>query len=352
MSIFQSKNITPPILSLINSSALTVILSALSFPMLDKKWQVIYVALCTFVASYFLFFYTLKYFIFRKIKLIYKLILDTKASKKTEFFYEKIVPRKSIDEVRLEVEKWANVKNIEIQNLKDNEQFRKEFLMNLAHELRTPIFTTQGYIHTLLAGAIHDETVRIQFLENAGKGIDRLAALSKDIEQISNLEGGKILLESEHFVIQDMVKDLFLELQMMAKAKNITLQIKPGTEAPLQVFADKTKIKQVVVNLLTNAIKYGFENTTVQAAFYILDERRILVEVSDSGSGIREEDLPRVFERFFRAHKGRDRKVGGTGLGLSIVKHIIEAHGQTVTVRSKVSVGSTFGFTLPRRGPQ
>ncbi len=224
--------------------------------------------------------------------------------------------------------------------------------MNLAHEIRTPIFTTQGYIYTLLQGAINDETVREQFLQNAAKGIDRLAALSKDIEQISQLEARKILLESELFIIQDLVKDLFHELQLTANSKNITLQIKPGTEAPLQVFADKSKIKQVVVNLLTNAIKYSFDNTTIQAAFYILDERRILVEISDSGPGIREEDLPRVFERFFRADKSRNRKIGGSGLGLSIVKHIIEAHGQTVTVRSKVSVGSTFGFTLPRRAPQ
>lgn len=349
MAIFQSKNITPNFLALINAIALSIILSILSIPLLQPKWQVIYVVLTTFVVSYLLYLNTLKYFIYRKIKLIYKLILDTKASKKTEFFYEKIVPRKSIDEVREEVEKWAHVKNIEIKALKENEQFRKEFLMNLAHELRTPIFTAQGYIHTLLQGAMNDTKVNKQFLENAAKGIDRLAALTKDIEQISNLEAGKIVLEPSYFIIQDLVKDLFGELEILAKEKNMRMQIKPGTESPLQVYADKSKIKQVVSNLLTNAIKYGFADSKILAAFYIIDEQKILVEISDEGEGIHEEDLPRVFERFYRTDKSRNRKIGGTGLGLSIVKHIVEAHGQTVTVRSKPGVGSTFGFTLPRK---
>lgn len=348
MSLMNPKNITPVRLALWNAVALTIFITLLTLFILDDKVQVIWISVGTFLSSYFLYLSTLRYFIYRKIKLIYKLIFDTKATKKEEYFYERILPHKSIEEVRDEVEDWKNKKNIEIQVLRNNEQFRKEFLMNLAHELRTPIFTTQGYIHTLMDGAINDDKVCMQFLTNAGKGIDRLADLTQDIEKITNLESGKIPIIKEIFNIQDLVKDVYAEMDMMAQKRRIKLQIKQGTNIALHVNADKSKIRQVIENLVTNAIKYGFDDMTITTGFYIVDEHKILVEINDTGPGIREEIIPRLFERFYRGDKSRNRKIGGTGLGLSIVKHIIEAHEQSVTVRSKITVGSTFGFTLER----
>jgi two-component system phosphate regulon sensor histidine kinase PhoR len=302
----------------------------------------------TFAVIYAVYYYTLQRFIYRKIKLIYKFIYQTKATKREEYFYENVLPQKSIDEVSQDVEQWAAQKRNEIEILQANEQFRKEFLMNLAHELRTPIFSVQGYVDTLLGGAIDDAEVNKKFLTNASKGIDRLVRLVDDLGEISKLESGRIPLIQETFVIQDLIKDVYEEFSLKAQEKSMVLSLKKGTERPILVHADKQKIKQVIVNLVENAIKYGNDNGSVIAGCYEMDEKNVYVEVSDDGPGISEEHLPRIFERFYRADRSRARAIGGTGLGLAIVKHIIEAHGQTVNVRSKVGVGSSFGFTLDR----
>jgi two-component system phosphate regulon sensor histidine kinase PhoR len=302
----------------------------------------------TFGITYWLYYYTLQRFIYRKIKLIYKFIYQTKATKREEYFYKNVLPQKSIEDVREDVEQWAIQKRDEVETLQATERFRKEFLMNLAHELRTPVFTIQGYVDTLLNGAIDDPEVNRKFLTNANRGIDRLVQLLDDLGEISKLESGKIPIIQESFAIQDMVKDVFEELSLKAKNKNIQLSIKTGTERQLFVYADKPKIRQVLVNLIENAIKYGHENGNVIAGFYEVDGHHIYTEISDDGPGISEEHLPRVFERFYRADRSRSRDVGGTGLGLAIVKHIIEAHGQTISVRSTVNVGSSFGFTLEK----
>ncbi len=308
----------------------------------------LFVFAATFAVVYFLYHYTLQRFIYRKIKLIYKFIYQTKATKKEEIFYKHILPEKSIDEVSDDVERWANQRKQEIEVLQANEQFRKEFLMNLAHELRTPIFSVQGYVSTLLGGALEDETVNRKFLSNANKSIDRLVRLVDDLDEISKLESGKIPIIQEEFVIQDLVNDVFEEFSLMAKERNMTLSFKKGTVGNIWVYADKPKIKQVLVNLIQNAIKYGSDGGAVTVGCYVMDDKTIYVEVSDDGPGIAEEHLPRIFERFYRADRSRARTIGGTGLGLAIVKHIMEAHGQTVNVRSKVGVGSSFGFTLEK----
>ena len=314
---------------------------------LKQPWYIDLLAFgLTFLLAYTIYFYTLQYFIYRKIKLIYKFIYQTKATKREEFFYQNILPQKSIDEVRKDVERWAIEKSDEIALLQKNEQFRKEFLMNLAHELRTPIFTVQGYVHTLLDGAIDDPNVNRKFLTNATKGIQRLVQLAEDLNHISKLESGQAELDKEVFVIQDLVKDVYEEMMLKAKERNIEMLIKKGTETNILVAADKEKIKQVVVNLVVNALKYGNNGGSITTGFYQMDEGRVYVEVSDDGPGIAENHLPRIFERFYRADRSRSRDIGGTGLGLAIVKHIIEAHGETVTVRSKLGVGSSFGFTL------
>jgi len=348
MSAFDTKNLSPRALSLLSALVLSVVNAILSLAVVSKWYISLIVFVVTFGITYYLYYYTLQRFIYRKIKLIYKFIYQTKATRKEEFFYNNILPQRSIDQVSEDVKHWATQKKQEIEVLRANEQFRKEFLSNLAHELRTPIFTVQGYVETLLNGAIDDPGVNRKFLNNAAKGIDRLVRLVDDLNEISKLESGRIPIVQETFVIQDLISDVYEELSLRAKEKNIQLNFKKGTEGYLLVVADKPKIKQVLVNLIDNAIKYGNEGGNITAGCYVMDDKHIYVEVSDDGPGISEEHLPRIFERFYRADRSRSRDIGGTGLGLAIVKHIVEAHGQTVNVRSKPGVGSSFGFTLAR----
>jgi two-component system phosphate regulon sensor histidine kinase PhoR len=348
MSVLASKNLSPGLLSSVNA-AIIAAANALMMLFITDTWYVpLVVFAITFLFVYLLYYYTLQRFIYRKIKLIYKFIYQTKATKREEYFYENVLPQKSIEEVSEDVQKWALQKKTEIESLKANEQFRKEFLMNLAHELRTPIFSIQGHVYTLLNGALHDETVNMKFLTNASKSIDRLVGLVDDLDEISKLESGKIPLVQEAFNIQELVKEVYDELQFKAKEKQIQLSLKKGTERPLYVYADKQKMKQVLVNLVDNAIKYGNDRGNVITGCYEVDDKNVYVEVSDNGPGISEEHMPRIFERFYRADRSRARAIGGTGLGLAIVKHIVEAHGQTVNARSKPGVGSSFGFTLEK----
>ena len=305
--------------------------------------------LVIFIGSYGLVLYTLQTFIYRKIKLIYKFIYQTKASKKEEFYYKNLLPQKSIDEVREDVENWAGQRKAEIELLQQNEAFRKEFLQNLSHELKTPIFAIQGYVDTLINGAMDNAAVNKKFLQSTSRNIDRLVNLVDDLDAISKLESGEQQLQKDSFIIQELLKEVYETLSIKADEREIKCIIKKGCEQPLSVFADKEKIRQVFINLVDNAIKYGKQLGTIEASFYKVDGARILIEISDDGSGIAEEHLLRIFERFYRTDLARSRKVGGSGLGLSICKHIIEAHGQTIHVRSKIDVGSTFGFTLQSR---
>lgn len=348
MSVLDTKNLSPRLLSFITAIIIATANALLSL-FLHIPWYVPFaVFAATFVIIYGLYYYTLQRFIYRKIKIIYKFIYQTKATKKEEFFYKTILPQKSIEEVSEDVQRWATQRKDEIEMLRANEQFRKEFLMNLAHELRTPIFSIQGYVDTLLGGALEDETVNRKFLTNASKSMDRLVRLVDDLDEISKLESGKIPVIQESFPIQELIRDVYEELSLKAKERGVHLLFKKGTERPLWVNADKQKIKQVLVNLVENAIKYGNENGSITSGCYEMDDKHVYIEVSDDGPGIAEEHLPRIFERFYRADRSRARAIGGTGLGLAIVKHIIEAHGQSVNVRSKLGVGSSFGFTLDR----
>ena len=346
--MLKSKNPSPALLSFVTASVIAAANTLLSLLLQPAWWQICLVAGITFGVTYVLYYYTLQRFIYRKIKLIYKFISQTKATPREEFFNKHILPQKSLDDASKDVAKWAVRHRDEIETLRASEQFRKEFLMNLAHELRTPIFSVQGYVETLLGGALEDPAVNRKFLANAAKGIDRLADLVNDLDQISRLEGGKVALQKEPFALQELVTEVYEEFALQAAEKDIRLEIKKGSERSLTVRADKAKIRQVLANLVENALKYGRSGNTITACSYIMDERRAYLEISDDGPGIAEEHLPRVFERFYRADRSRSQQVGGTGLGLAIVKHIVEAHGQTLTVRSKPGVGSSFGFTLER----
>jgi len=345
-SMFKAKNLSPQKLAGFTALILATVIT-LGTVLIDSDWKIIATAfVLTFLTSYYLYLYTLQNFIYRKIKLIYKFIYQTKASKREEFFNKNILPLKTIEEVSEDVEKWASQKKEELDSLRRNEAYRKEFLLNLSHELKTPIFAVQGYIHTLLDGAMDDPKVNKLFLKNSTKNIERLCRLIDDLDEISKLESGEMTINAENFVIQDLIKDVFDTLSLKANTKGIKFNVKKGCEAPIHVMADKEKVRQVLINLIDNSIKYGRTDGHTVASIYIMDDKRVLVEISDDGIGIAEEHLPRVFERFYRTDRARSRDIGGTGLGLAIVKHIIEAHGQTINIRSKPEIGSTFGFTL------
>jgi Signal transduction histidine kinase len=344
--MFSTKNFSPQQVALLTAIPIGLMAGG-ALLVYDVGWLP---ALALFfslaVVAYLLIHYMVQRFIYRKIKLIYKLIYQTKASKREEFYYKNILPQKTVEEVNEDVEKWADQHKEEIEVLQKNEAYRKDFLLNLSHELKTPIFAIQGYVDTLLNGALENPDVNKKFLNNASKNIDRMVNLVNDLDEISRLEMGEQLLLKENFVIQEIMKEVFESLSIKADEKHIKCFIKKGCELPLMVNADKEKIRQVLINLVDNAIKYGKEYGQIEGSAYKIDGKRVLVEISDDGAGISEEHLPRIFERFYRTDLARSRKIGGSGLGLAISKHIIEVHDQTIHVRSKIDVGSSFGFTL------
>ena len=345
----STKNLSPRQLSALTAGLLALPISVGIYILTGNALVGITSLFIVFSGSYGLILFTLEKFIYRKIKLIYKLIHQTKATKKEEVYFKYILPQKSIDEVREDVEKWGEKRNEEIELLKKNEAYRKEFLQNLAHEFKTPIFAIQGYVDTLLNGAMDDTVIRKKFLENAAKNVDRLVNLMNDLDEISTLERGEQLLYKQNFIVQDLIREIFESLSIKTHAKNIRTAIKKGCESPITVFADKEKIRMVLINLVENATKYGRLNGSIVASIYKIDEKNVLIEISDDGIGIEEEHLARIFERFYRTDAARSRDKGGTGLGLAICKHIIEAHGQSVHVRSTPDVGTTIGFTLESR---
>ncbi len=300
----------------------------------------------SFLSCYLIFNYILRIFIYRKIKLIYKTISSYKDSK--EKALEKISTNTDIlANVGQEVEEWQQKRTEEIEALIKMENFRKEFLGNVSHELKTPLFNIQGYIHTLLDGAMDDPQVNKNYLERAARSVERLCLIVDDLEAISKHESGELILDQRTFDIHELVQDVFETSEFRAAELNIKMGFKEGSDKPFFVYADKERIRQVISNLITNSIKYGRRDGTTMIGFYDMDEN-ILVEVTDNGIGIEPQHISRVFERFYRVDKSRSREQGGTGLGLSIVKHILEAHKQTINVRSTYGIGTTFAFTLKK----
>jgi two-component system phosphate regulon sensor histidine kinase PhoR len=347
--MLNTQNLTPRQLSAFTALIISGSV-AIGIFLLSSSWKYgLGSLLLVFTGSYFLIQFIMEKFIYRKIKLIYKFIHQTKATRKEEVYFKYILPKKSIDEVHEDVERWGNKQTEEIELLRKNEAFRKEFLQNLSHEFKTPIFAIQGYIDTLLNGAMDDIKVRKRFLENTERNVERLVNLVNDLDEISKLERGEQLLLKQNFVIQDLIREVFESLSINMHDKNMRTGIKKGCEYPTLVFADKEKIRMVLLNLVENASKYGKQNGSITASIYKTDGRHVLVEVTDDGIGIEEEHLQRIFERFYRTDSARSRDKGGTGLGLAICKHIIEAHDQAIHVRSTPDVGTSIGFTLEAR---
>jgi two-component system phosphate regulon sensor histidine kinase PhoR len=318
----------------------------LSVYSIEKYWIMIIGIVIFFIVSFYLIQFVLNHFILEKIRPIYKIInyLPQKGNK------SKITPWPGLvelSEVEHDVETWAQDQMHEIERLKELERYRKDFVGNVSHELKTPIFNIQGYILTLLEGGLEDPNINMLYLSRAEKSINRMISIVEDLESINKLETGELKPHYSVFDIVKVVEDVFELEHPLSKERKISLEFTNKPDKPILVNADKKRIIEVVANLVINGIKYGKLKGFVKVGFYDFDDK-IMVEVSDNGIGIDKKNLPRVFERFYRIDKSRSREQGGTGLGLSIVKHIIEAHNQTINVQSVMDEGTTFTFTLEK----
>lgn len=339
--------------SVLLATILSVVLSILSLTFMilayrfGSHWFVFVLAtLFFFIAAYLSILYIIKRYIIDRIRPIYNTIRDLPLSRKK--MDEKVTDTGSLlHNVKYEVEEWAKTQLKEIERLKELEKYRKDFVGNVSHELKTPIFNIQGYVLTLLEGGMDDPKINKLYLSRTEKSIDRMVSIVEDLESITKLESGELKLNFVKFDIVKTIEDVIEMHQLSAAERKISVQILNKPEKPVFVKADKKRILEVLTNLTINAIKYGKKKGNVNFSFHDLEDN-IIVEVSDDGIGIDKKDLPRVFERFFRVDKSRSREQGGTGLGLSIVKHIIEAHNQSINVRSVIDKGTTFNFTLEK----
>ena len=305
----------------------------------------------SFVISFIAFYYLFQRYIYSKIRLIYKLIHSLKLGKDLKDALGEKMSADPINDMEQQVRDWAKQKKREIDQLKEQERFRREFLANVAHEFKTPLFALQGYVEALQDGMMQEDVEMAgQFLRKASSNLDRLSFLIKDLDEISKLESGRLQINYHKFDLVVLVREVLESMEDKASAHRIALIFKEKYQYPAMVRADREKIRQVFVNLVSNSIKYGKQGGETDIRIYELFET-VLVEVTDDGIGIEEKNLPRIFERFYRTDKSRSRKIGGSGLGLSIVKHIIEAHEQTINVRSTEGVGTTFAFTLEKAKP-
>lgn len=343
---------TPRKIALFTASTVSVIMAVLIFFLLlltngqFNYWLLLVGPIIGFIASYFLLRYAVERFIHDKIKIIYKTIHSNKTSVSTrELDFKEDV----LDTVNREVVSWAKDSSNEIDELKNKEEYRREFLGNVAHELKTPIFNIQGYVHTLLDGGLEDEEVNRKFLTRADKSVDRMISIVKDLEAITNMESGVLDLVLDRQNVVELAEDIVDQLETKAEKHKVSIKFDQNYDRPIMVMADRDMIGQVYTNLMDNSIKYSGEGSKITLRFFDMD-KHILCEVADNGNGIPQEHLPRLFERFYRVDKARTSNKGGTGLGLAIVKHILEAHEQTINVRSSTEErsGTTFSFTLKK----
>jgi len=330
------------------SMYITIFLTLLSsvFLYLLHSIDVLYLlsfGIFTYVLSFIVIQYRVERFIYRRVKKIYDdlTLLESTSLRKQPITTDMATLTKEID-------KYAKDKKLEIETLIVREEYRKEFLGNVSHELKTPLFTVQGYLETLLDGAIHDENVNEKYLNRANKGLERLIYIVNDLDMITKLEVGDLQLNINEFDIVELVESVFDLLEMKAAKKKISLIFDIDYNEPIMVKADKERIQQVLSNLIVNSIKYGEDKGTTEVSIENLIKNKVIVRVTDNGEGISKANIPRLFERFYRVDKSGSRKVGGSGLGLSIVKHIIEAHDERIYVESELGVGSEFSFTLEK----
>lgn len=323
------------------STGMVGILTSLFF---DFSWKFCLVfALCIAIFSFFVLQYRVERFIYRRVKKIYD---DVSLLESTNFRSQPITT--DMATLTKQVKKFATDKKLEIETLKVREEYRREFIGNVSHELKTPLFTVQGYLSTLLDGGMKDKTIRKKYLQRAEKGVERLIYIVQDLDMITKLEAGELNLVNTRFDILEVIQNVFDLLEMKASEKNILLMFDLKYVKPIYVYGDKEKIQQVVTNLVVNSIKYGKEDGTTEVSVEDLVNNKVIVRIMDNGDGIEKQHIPRLFERFYRIDKSGARSEGGSGLGLSIVKHIIEAHDEKIYVESQVGKGSEFSFTLEK----
>ena len=335
------------VLVLICAAAVAVTLSIVNYYFRHNWYDVGITFGVTIITSFFVFYYLIEKYIYSKIKLIYKLIHNLKLGRDLRDALGEHISADPINDVEQEVKEWAKLKKIEIDELRTQEKFRRDFLSNISHEFKTPLFAIQGYIEAIQDDDFEDMDMVKDFLTKASRNVDRLSYLIKDLDEISRLETGEMAINFTKFKISDLIKEILESMELKAKQHKIKLVFKQKYDEPISVNADREKITQVLTNLIDNSFKYGKENGSTSISLFELHDQ-VLVEVTDDGIGIEEKNLPRLFERFFRTDTSRSRQIGGSGLGLAIVKHIIEAHQQTINVRSTEGLGSTFGFTLQK----
>lgn len=295
------------------------------------------------IFSFFVLQYRVEYFIYKRVKKIYD---DVSLLENANFRNQPITT--DMATLTSEVQKFARDKKLEIESLKIREEYRREFLGNVSHELKTPLFTVQGYLLTLLDGAMDDKHIRKKYLQRAEKGVERLIYIVNDLDMITKLEMDTLGLEISEFNIVDVIQNVLDLLEMRASKKNILLTLDMKYVRPIKVVADLEKIQQVITNLVENSIKYGKENGTTEVSIEDFVNNKVIVKVSDNGEGVEKQHIPRLFERFYRVDKSGARSEGGSGLGLAIVKHIIERHNEKINVESKFGKGSEFSFTLEK----
>jgi two-component system phosphate regulon sensor histidine kinase PhoR len=293
--------------------------------------------------SFIVLQYRVERFIYRRVKKIYD---DVSLLESSTFINQPITT--DMETLTREVKKFATDKKLEIEMLQIREEYRREFLGNVSHELKTPLFTVQGYVSTLLDGAMDDKTIRKKYLKRAEKGVERLIYIVEDLDMIAKLEVGDLNLEYTEFDIVELIRNVFDLLEMKADKKKITLSFENYHIQPNFVKADRDRIQQIIENLIVNSIKYGKTNGATEIAVVNLTKEKVLIRISDNGEGIEKQNIPRLFERFYRVNKSGSRSEGGSGLGLAIVKHIIEAHKEKIYVESEFGVGSEFSFTLEK----
>lgn len=335
------------VLVLITALAVALSIGMVNF-YFERSWYFFGISFgVSFLSSFLVFYYLLEKYIYNKIKLIYKLIHNLKLGKDLKDALGEYVSSDPINDVEHEVKEWAGAKKKEIDLLKKQEQFRREFLSNVSHEFKTPLFAIQGYIETLQDCITDDPEMAMKFLKKAENNVERLSYLINDLDAIAKLETGESPINYQKFDFVTLAKEVMENLDDRAKSKHIKLFFKDKYTAVTFVNADREKIRQVLINLIVNSIKYGIENGETAIKIFELHDQ-FLIEVTDNGMGIEEKHLVRLFERFYRIDTHRAREVGGTGLGLAIVKHILEAHQQTISVRSTPGIGTTFAFTLQK----
>ena len=307
------------------------------------NFELIFITALVFVISFLIIQSRIEAFIYLKIKNLYKELnlIDSISLSKTEITTDMKSLLQNISEI-------SKVNKLEIESLKVREEFRKEFIGNVAHELKTPIFTIQGYVENLIDGAIDDNLVRDKFLNRAKISVERLIYIIKDLDMITKLESGTLNLDQDSFDIIELIKNTYDQLEIQAQKKDIKLIFNKLYSDPIIVFADKDKIQQVITNLVINSIKYGTYKGTTEVSLEDITSDKLIIRITDNGEGIQKEHISRLFERFYRVDQSGSRKQGGSGLGLSIVKHIIDAHNENIYVESKFGIGSEFSFTLTK----